>query len=116
MICRIAYRFTAARTLELTALVGTTRKSGISMMLAALLLCGSASQSTAQTYTITDLGTLPGNSVAKALALNDAGEAAGVSETPTAAIATKFSGGKATSISTLGSSVSIANAINGSGW
>ena len=85
------------------------------MMLAVLWLFASASQSTAQTYTITDLGTLPGNSVSKALALNDAGEAAGVSETPTAAIATKFSGGKATSISTLGSSVSIANAINGSG-
>jgi probable HAF family extracellular repeat protein len=88
---------------------------GMSVMLATLWLCASASQSTAQTYTITDLGTLPGNSVSKAYALNDAGEAAGVSETPTAAIATMFRGGKATSISTLGSSVSVANAINGSG-
>jgi probable HAF family extracellular repeat protein len=115
MTWKIAYRFAAARTLELTALVGTTRKSAMSVMLTVLWLCASASQSTAQTYTITDLGTLPGNSVSKALALNDAGEAAGVSETPTAAIATKFSSGKATSISTLGSSVSIANGINGSG-
>src|ERR1022692_1278460 len=88
---------------------------GMSVMLATLWLCASAAQSTAQTYTITDLGTLPGNSVSKAHALNDAGEAAGVSETPTAAIATMFRGGKATSISTLGSSVSVANAINGSG-
>jgi probable HAF family extracellular repeat protein len=90
-------------------------KFGVSMMLTTLWLCASASQSTAQTYTITDLGTLPGNSVSKASALNDAGEVAGISETPTASIATMFSGGKATSISTLGSSVSLANAINRSG-
>src|SRR5580693_5152736 len=90
-------------------------KFGMSMMLTTLWLCASASQSTAQTYTITELGTLPGNSVSKASALDDAGEAAGISETPTASIATMFSGGKATSISTLGSSVSVANAINLSG-
>jgi hypothetical protein len=40
-----------------------------------------------------------GNSVSQASALNDAGEAAGVSETPPAAIAAMFSGGKAASIS-----------------
>jgi probable HAF family extracellular repeat protein len=93
----------------------TIGKFGMSMMLTTLWLCASASQSTAQTYTITELGTLPGNSVSKASALDDAGEAAGISETPTASIATMFSGGKATSISTLGSTVSVANAINGSG-
>lgn len=91
------------------------RRPVISLLLSAFWLCGAAAQSIAQTYTITDLGTLPGNSVSKASALNGAGEAAGVSETPTAAIATMFSGGKATSISTLGSSVSLANAINLSG-
>jgi probable HAF family extracellular repeat protein len=69
----------------------------------------------AQQYKVTDLGTLPGDSVSKGYALNDAGEAAGVAETPTAAIATLFSGGKAMSISTLGSSVSVANAINATG-
>jgi probable HAF family extracellular repeat protein len=95
--------------------MSSTEKFGTSMLLTTLWLCASASQSTAQTYTITDLGTLPGNSVSKASALNNAGESAGVSETPTAAIATMFSGGKATSISTLGSSVSLANAINSSG-
>jgi probable HAF family extracellular repeat protein len=95
--------------------MSTMKKSGMSVMFAMLWLCASASQGTAQTYSITDLGTLPGNSVSKASALNDAGESAGVSETPTAAIATMFGGGKATSISTLGSSVSLANAINGSG-
>src|ERR1700733_10313734 len=85
------------------------------MLLAALCLFASTSQSPAQTYTITDLGTLPGNTISQAFALNDAGEVAGVSETPTAAIATLFSGGKATSISTLGGSVSPANAINATG-
>jgi probable HAF family extracellular repeat protein len=80
-----------------------------------LCLLAWAAPSAAQQYTVADLGTLPGNSVSKASALNDAGEVAGVSETPSAAIATMFSGGKATSISTLGSSVSLANAINAPG-
>jgi len=92
-----------------------TGRFAVFMMLATIWLCAAAAPSAAQQYTVTDLGTLPGNSVSKASALNDGGEAAGVSETPTAAIATMFSGGKATSISTLGSSVSLANAINGSG-
>ena len=115
MIWSSAYRFTTAPTLESMAFTGITRKSRVSVMFAVFWLCASASQSTAQTYTIADLGTLLENSVSKAYALNDSGEAAGVSETPTAAIATMFSGGKATSISTLGSSVSYANAINNSG-
>jgi probable HAF family extracellular repeat protein len=84
---------------------------------ASILLCllACAASAAAQQYTVTDLGTLAGNSVSKASALNASGVAAGVSSTPTAAIATMFSGGKATSISTLGSSVSVANAINLSG-
>lgn len=90
-------------------------KLGMFAILSTLWLCALASQSSAQTYTVTDLGTLPGNSVSQAYALNDAGEVAGVSDSPTAAIATIFSGGVATSISTLGSSVSLANAINNSG-
>jgi len=114
MIWRSAFRF-AAPTLILRPLPGTTRRLGISVMLAALWLCAPGSRSAAQTYTVADLGTLPGNTVSEGYALTDAGEAAGVSETPTAAVATVFSGGKATSISTLGSSVSVANAINGSG-
>jgi probable HAF family extracellular repeat protein len=78
-----------------------------------MLTC--AAPNFAQQYKVTDLGTTSGNSVSEGFALNDAGEAAGVSETPSAAIATLFSGGKATSISTLGSSVSVANAINATG-
>jgi probable HAF family extracellular repeat protein len=90
-------------------------KFGMSMMLTALWLYASASQGTAQTYTLIDLGTLPGNSVSTAAALNNAGEAAGSSETPGPTVATMFSGGKVTSISTLGSTISLANAINDSG-
>jgi probable HAF family extracellular repeat protein len=89
-------------------------------VLAALSLFSSAVPSIAQTFTVTDLGTLSGNRVSKAYALNNAGVAAGTSSNPTAAIAVMFSGGKATSISTLQSSVSVATAINGSsqivGW
>jgi probable HAF family extracellular repeat protein len=115
MTFRNIQRFAGVRTPGLTVLFAATRKSGISLMLAAFGLCTSAAPSAAQQYTVTDLGTLSGNSVSTASALNDAGQAAGVSESPTAAIATIFSGGNATSISTLGSSVSLANAINNSG-
>jgi probable HAF family extracellular repeat protein len=93
----------------------TTRKSGLPAGLAVFCLLAWSAPCVAQQYTLTDLGTLPGNSVSKASALNDAGEAAGVSDTPTAAIATIFSGGKATNIDVSGSSVSLANAINRSG-
>jgi probable HAF family extracellular repeat protein len=92
-----------------------TRKPGWPPALALLCLLAWAAPSIAQPYTLTDLGTLTGNSVSKGSALNNAGEAAGVSDTPTAAIATMFSGGKATNISSPGSSVSVANAINQSG-
>ena len=78
-------------------------------------LLGCAASGAAQQYTVKDLGTLAGNSISRGSALNAAGVAVGESDTPTAAIATMFSGGKATSISTLGSSVSLANAINLSG-
>jgi probable HAF family extracellular repeat protein len=67
-----------------------------------------------QPYTLTDLGTLPANTVSKASALNDAG-VAGVLKTPTAAISAMFSGRKATGISTLESGVLLANAIDSSG-
>jgi probable HAF family extracellular repeat protein len=92
----------------------TTRRSEISLLLVALLLCASAVQSVAQTYNLADLGTLSGNSVSKAYSLNNGGEAAGTSSSPTAAIAVMFSGGKTTSISTLGSDVSVATAMSGS--
>src|SRR6202041_445097 len=112
---RTRHRFAAAHSLVPITLFGRTGRCGVFVILATLSLCASGSQGAAQTYTVTDLGTLPGNTVSLGYALNDAGEAAGVSETPTAAVATIFRGGKATSISTLGSSVSVANAINGPG-
>jgi probable HAF family extracellular repeat protein len=80
----------------------------VSGLLACALPCA------AQPYTVADLGALPGNSVAAGYALNNSGEVAGASSTPTADIATMFAGGKATSISTLGADVSLATAINGS--
>ena len=92
-----------------------SRIYGISMLLVALLLCASAAQSVAQTYNVADLGTLSGNSVSKAYAVNNAGVAAGTSSNPTGAIAVMFSSGTATSINTLGSDVSVATAISGTG-
>jgi probable HAF family extracellular repeat protein len=90
----------------------------MSMTLATLWLCASASQGTAQTYTITDLGALAGESVSQAYALNNAGEVAGDSSAPTGATATMFSGGKTTNVSPDGSNenfISEATAINSSG-
>jgi hypothetical protein len=51
VIWKNGHTFAAACTLVLTALPCRTRRSGISAMLAALLLCGSGSQSAAQTFT-----------------------------------------------------------------
>jgi probable HAF family extracellular repeat protein len=80
---------------------------GIYMMLAALSLC--ASQSVAQTYTVTDLGTLNGNTISQGTALNNAGEAVGDSYDPGATTGVMFSGG------TLKSIVGTPTAINASG-
>src|ERR1700683_4109179 len=95
--------------------MSSLRKPGFYGALATLWMLASAAQSLAQSYTVTDLGTLSGDSVSKALALNNAGQAAGTSSSPTAAIAVMFSGGQTISISTLGASVSVANGINGLG-
>jgi probable HAF family extracellular repeat protein len=50
-----------------------------------------------------------------AYGLNNLGQAAGVSENPTAAIATLFSRGTTTNLNTLGADVSVATSIGGSG-
>jgi probable HAF family extracellular repeat protein len=85
----------------------------MSLAVSGLLAC--ALPCAAQLYTLADLGALPGNSVSAAYALNNLGGVAGASSTQTADIATLFSDGIATSISTLGASVSLATAINSSG-
>jgi uncharacterized repeat protein (TIGR03803 family) len=51
MNLRSVYRLTAACVPELTALIGTGRKSGISILLAALCLCAAGSKGSAQTFT-----------------------------------------------------------------
>jgi probable HAF family extracellular repeat protein len=93
----------------------TSSISGRLTGIALLSLFVSAAQSGAQQYSLSDLGTLPGNSVSKASALNDEAQAAGDSSAPTGAIAALFSAGKATSISPPGSTVSVATAINDAG-
>ena len=82
----------------------------------AIALMAATTVSTAQNYNITDLGAVPGEKVSKGYALNDLGQATGVSETPYGAIATLFSNGKAISLGTLEPlDVAIATAINHSG-
>jgi probable HAF family extracellular repeat protein len=82
----------------------------------AIALMAATAASRAQNYNITDLGAVLGQNVSKGYALNDLGQAAGVSETPYGAIATLFSNGKASSLGTLEPlDVAIATAINRSG-
>lgn len=85
----------------------------VRLVVLCLLACGA--HAAAQQYTVTDLGALSGNKVSTAYALNNSGEAAGTSSTPTADIAAMFNAGKATSVNTLGADVSVATAINGLG-
>ena len=71
--------------------------------------------SPAQSYNIRDLGAAAGDSVSAGYGLNGSGEAVGTSSSPTAAIATLFSNGKAFSLDPNSSDVSIAAAINENG-
>jgi probable HAF family extracellular repeat protein len=69
----------------------------------------------AQTYNITDLGAVSGQTVSVAYGLGDLGQASGVSENPSGAIATLFSDGKAINLGTLEPmDVSVATSVNGS--
>jgi hypothetical protein len=52
------------------------------MILVSVLLAVS-SLATAQTYTVTDLGVLPGDSASEGLAVNSSGEVVGCSDTST---------------------------------
>jgi probable HAF family extracellular repeat protein len=76
--------------------------------------------SLAQTYTLQDLGALPGDTVSQGYALNDFGQAAGTSDSGVA-VATLFSNGKAFDLGAFVSSdVTVATGINKStvvvGW
>jgi len=69
----------------------------------------------AQTYNLTDLGAVPGESVSVGYGLNVLGQAAGTSSNPSGAIATLFSNGKAINLGLLEpNDVSVATAISDS--
>jgi probable HAF family extracellular repeat protein len=86
---------------------------GRRLFLIVLVLLVNAGRLQAQTYGITDLGALPGNSTSKAYGLNNLGQAVGVSDSG-AAIATLFRNGTATNMNTLSADVSVATCISGS--
>jgi probable HAF family extracellular repeat protein len=95
----------------------TARRLSTAFLGAAIVgfpLLVSSVPSQAQSYRITDLGTLPGDLRSVATSVNDLGQAVGSSSNPTGAIAALFSGGTATSLNTLDADVSVATAINGS--
>jgi probable HAF family extracellular repeat protein len=68
----------------------------------------------AQTYTLTDLGALPGNPRSTAYGLNNLGQAVGTSDLSAGSpVATLFSNGTVTNMNTLNASSSIATSISG---
>ncbi len=86
------------------------------LLLSELLTIGTivaAVSTPAQTYTLQDLGALPGDSVSQGYSLNDLGQAAGTSSNPSGAIPTLFSGGAAIELGTLlAGDVAVATGIN----
>jgi probable HAF family extracellular repeat protein len=82
--------------------------------LCAIGLMASVSNSSAQSYNVTDLGAVSGENVSGGYGLNASGQAAGVSSNPKGDIATLFSNGLDVNLGTLEPlDVSIATAING---
>src|SRR5260370_13467650 len=79
----------------------------------ALLLTAAASLCAAQTYTVTDLGTLPGGSFSGAKAINLSAEITGWAySSSTVSDAFLYSNGAMTNLGTLGGTTAIANGIN----
>ena len=79
------------------------------------LMASTAVQASGSSYSLTDLGTLSGDTKSVGFGLNDGGQAVGDSSNPTAAIATLFSNGKAVNLGSLGGDVSLATSINSVG-
>src|SRR5258706_5067537 len=80
------------------------------------LLTAASSLCAAQTYTVTDLGTLPGGSASGAKAINVSGEITGWAfSNSTVSDAFLYSNGAMTNLGTLGGSSGIGNGINKSG-
>jgi probable HAF family extracellular repeat protein len=78
-------------------------------------LLASATISPAQSYNLTDLGAVSGQTVSAGYGLNGLGHAVGDSSSPNGAIPTLFSGGKAFDLGTLETGdVSVATCLNGS--
>lgn len=83
-------------------------------LLVSALIAGATSL-LAQSYTVTDLGAVAGQTESAGYGLNDSGQAAGVSETPGAATPTLFSDGDAIDIGLfVAGDPSVATSINGS--
>jgi hypothetical protein len=91
----------------------TLRRLSLPVLPVLLVLVESSIHLHAQTYTITHLGALPGNTTSKAYGLNNLGQAVGTSDSG-AAVATLFSNGTVTNMNTLNASVSVATSISGS--
>lgn len=80
-----------------------------------MALLASATVSPAQSYKLTDLGAVAGQTVSAAYGLSALGQAVGDSSSPNGAIPTLFSGGKAINLGTLlAGDVSVGTCINSS--
>src|SRR5271170_8275233 len=82
-----------------------------------LFLAAGSSLCIAQTYTVTDLGTLPGDNYSVARAINATGQVAGAvgSDRNNTSDASLYSAGQMTSLGTLGGTSGIGNGVNAAG-
>ena len=91
-------------------------RTGFPRFLALLVLSTAASLCAAQTYTVTDLGTLPGGNSSGAKAINLGGEVTGWAySNSTTANVFLYSNGAMQDLGSLGGDYSIARAINDRG-
>jgi probable HAF family extracellular repeat protein len=92
----------------------TKRVFGVTVALLGLLAAGRSAKAQT-TYTILDLGALPGDFAGFAYGLNDSGQVVGISQSAGGAThGFRYSGGSMTDLGSLGGDT-FANAINGSG-
>jgi probable HAF family extracellular repeat protein len=91
------------------------KASRLFRLLCLLLLTAAATIGAAQTYTMTDLGVLPGASWSAGDGINASGEVVGASGPDGASNAFVYSNGTLTNLGTLGGHTGVGNGINASG-
>lgn len=92
------------------------RCSWLQLFALAFFALAISEQSAAISYTITDLGTLPGSTDSIGYGLNDYGQVAGYSTSVSGSYAFRYSGGQIQAVGSLNGETNMARGINNSGY